>query len=137
MNKKGWVTKMNSEPKSQSALIKIYGDTPYIKVLDFLLMEGRVLDYSLTDISKRTGVAWSTLHAVWPSFVELGIVIKTRTVGRSNLYRLNQESVLVQILIKSDFLLSKFMMDMKRGKHIQNATIIDEEFDNLNKLFVS
>lgn len=45
--------------KSQSAFVKVLGGAPYIKILDFLLAEGRILDYSLTDISKHTGVAWS------------------------------------------------------------------------------
>lgn len=122
--------------KNQSAFVKVLGETPYIKVLDFLLAEGRVLDYSLTDISKHTGVAWSTLHSVWPTFVELGIVVKTRIIGRSSLYKLNEENSLVQILIKSDFLLSKFMADVKRGKASSDNFIIDSEFKKLQK-FIS
>lgn len=118
----------------QSAFVKVFGDTPYIKVLDFLLSEGRVLDYSLTDISKHTGVAWSTLHLVWPGFEQLGIVVKTRTIGRSKLYRINEENPLVQILIKSDFLLSKFMVDVKRGKIKPNNDMIDIEFKKLEEI---
>ncbi|MBI4174741.1 MAG: helix-turn-helix transcriptional regulator [Candidatus Aenigmarchaeota archaeon] len=119
--------------KNDSAFVKVLGETPYIKVLDFLLAEGRVLDYSLTDIAKHTGVAWSTLHSVWPELVKLGIVTKTRTVGRSNLYRLNEENPLVQILIKSDFLLSKFMVDIKRGKASFDSYVIDNEFKKLHE----
>jgi hypothetical protein len=130
MGKKVLVVSME---KNKSAFVKILGDTPYIRVLDFLLTEGRILDYSLTDISKQTNVAWSTLHEIWPTFVKLGIATKTRTIGRSNLYRLNQENPLVQILIKSDFLLSKFFMDIKRGK-FANLDIINSEFRKLDEL---
>lgn len=119
--------------QSQSAFVRVLGETPYIKVLDFLLSEGRVLDYSLTDISKHTGVSWSTLHSVWPELVKLGIVVKTRTIGRSKLYKLNEESQLAQILMKSDFLLSKFMMDVKRGK-MSNDDNISNEFKKLQKI---
>lgn len=119
---------------NQSAFVKVLGDTPYIKVLDFLLSEGRILDYSLTDISKQTGVAWSTLHEVWPGFEQLGLVVKTRTIGRSKLYKINDENPLVQILIKSDFLLSKFMVDVKRGKIKPNDDTINIEFKKLEEV---
>lgn len=122
---------------SKSAFRRVLGDTPYIRVLDFLLAEGRVLDYSITDISDHTGVAWSTLHTVWPEFLKLQLVVKTRTVGRSKLYRLNEENPLVQVMIKSDFLLSKFMIDVKRGKAVHKDKIIDAEFQKLQKVLAS
>jgi len=123
--------------KSKSAFVKVFGNTPYIRVLDFLLSEGRVLEYSLTDITKHTDVSWSTLHQVWPSFDELGIVVMTRTVGRSKLYKLNEENPLVQILIKSDFLLSKSFMDIKRGKMTKKDEKISKEFKTLEKILAS
>ncbi len=120
--------------KNKSAFVKVLGNTPYIRVLDFLLTEGRILEYSLTDISKHTDVSWSTLHQVWPSFEELGIVVMTRTVGRSKLYKLDEENPLVKILIKSDFLLSKSFMDIKRGKIKKRDDKVDKEFKALEKM---
>src|SRR3989344_6772 len=120
--------------KSKSAFVKVLGNTPYIRVLDFLLTEGRILEYSLTDISKHTDVSWSTLHQVWPSFEELGIVVMTRTVGRSKLYKLNEENPLVKILIKSDFLISKSFMDIKSGKIKKRDDKVDKEFRALEKM---
>ena len=122
--------------KNKSAFVKVLGNTPYIRVLDFLLTEGRILEYSLTDISKHTDVSWSTLHQVWPSLEELEIVVMTRTVGRSKLYRLNEENSLVKILIKSDFLLSKSLMDIKRGRTKKKDIKIDKEFKALEKMIV-
>lgn len=124
--------------ENKSAFIRVLGGAPYIRVLDFLLSEGRILDYTLTDISKHTNVSWSTLHLVWPAFLQLGIVVKTRTVGRSKLYKLNVESPLVTTLIKCDFLLSKFMMDVKRGRLTldENAEhLIKKEFKEAEKTF--
>ena len=122
--------------KNKSAFVKVLGNTPYIRVLDFLLTEGRILEYSLTDISKHTDVSWSTLHQVWPSLEELEIVVMTRTVGRSKLYRLNEENSLVKILIKSDFLISKSLMDIKRGRTKKKDIKIDKEFKALEKMIV-
>jgi len=120
--------------ENKSAFVKIMGNTPYIRVMDFLLSEGRTFDYTLTDISKHTNVSWSTLHLVWPSFLKLGIVEKTRTVGRSKLYKLNEDSPLVKILVKCDFLLSKTVMDIKLGKINQNNNFLaKEEFEELEK----
>ena len=40
------------------------GDSPVIRVLGFLL-EGRELDYSLSDIAEGANIGWTTLHRIW------------------------------------------------------------------------
>lgn len=117
-----------------SAFMRVFGDAPYIKVLDFLLAEGRILEYTLTDIAKYTNVAWATLSEMWPSFVSLGLVVKTREVGRAKLYKLDEENPLVQILIKCDFLLSKSFMDIKRGRKNPDGLEIAREFKKMDKV---
>ncbi|MBS3053963.1 MAG: hypothetical protein J4431_00295 [Candidatus Aenigmarchaeota archaeon] len=113
---------------NKSALIRVMGDTPYVRVLDFLLAEGRILDYTLSDISRRSNVAWVTLHSIWPKIEELGIVTKTREVGRAKMYKLNEESPIARILVKTDFLISKSFADMKNGKNA-NLNKELEDFD--------
>ena len=75
------------------------GDSPVIRVLDFLI-EGRGLDYSLTDIAENANVGWMTLHRMWDNLLRLNIVVPTREIGRAKLFKLNQENPAVENLIK-------------------------------------
>ena len=75
------------------------GNSPVIRVLDFL-MEGRGLDYSLTDIAENANIGWTTLHRIWGNLLRLNIVIPTREIGRAKLFKLNEENPAVEKLIK-------------------------------------
>jgi DNA-binding IclR family transcriptional regulator len=75
------------------------GDSPVIRVLDYLI-EGRGLDYSLTDIAENSGIGWTTLHRIWKNLLSLKIVKPTREIGRAKLFALNLENPAVLDMIK-------------------------------------
>ena len=75
------------------------GNSPVIRVLDFLI-EGRGLDYSLTDIAENANIGWTTLHRIWDNLLRFNIVIPTREIGRAKLFKLNEENPAVERLIK-------------------------------------
>lgn len=87
------------------------GDYPSIRLLEFLI-EGRFFDYTLTDIAEKAGVSWRTLNRIWPSFIKNKIVIITRTIGRSKLYKLNMENSAVIKLVE----LFDNLLDQSREK---------------------
>ena len=84
---------------AESIFVKMMGDYPLIRILNHLLIF-REFDYSMTDIAKESGVAWSTLNLLWPEIEKTGIVEYTRDVGRAKMYRLNMENKKVQELVK-------------------------------------
>ena len=75
------------------------GDNPTTRILEFLI-EGKNFDYSLTDIANNSGVSWRTVHRIFPRFIKNNIVIKTRAVGRAQLYRINEKNESVKKLIE-------------------------------------
>ena len=75
------------------------GDTPVIRVLDFLL-EGRGMDYSLSDIAENSSIGWTTLHRMWGRMLKSGLVVPTREIGRAKLFKLNEGNLAVKKLIK-------------------------------------
>jgi DNA-binding transcriptional ArsR family regulator len=83
------------------------GNTPFIRVISFLL-ENRIFDYSKTDIAKNAEVGWSTLHGIWKKLEELDIVILTRRVGKSKMYKLNEENPIVRKMIEIDAKISEY-----------------------------
>lgn len=99
---------MEEQSEDKSLFIEVLGDYPLIRVLNFLLIF-RDYDYSLTEIAEESGVAWSTLHIIWPKLEQLGFVKHTREVGNAKMYKLNTENALVQDFIKfSDKLISNY-----------------------------
>ena len=75
------------------------GNSPVIKVLDFLI-EGRDLDYSLTDIAENSNIGWTTLHRIWDNLLKYKLVVATREIGRAKLFKLNLDNPTVKELIK-------------------------------------
>ena len=75
------------------------GDSPVIRVLDFLI-EGRGLDYSLSDIAENSNIGWTTLHRIWNKLEKFEMVIFTREIGRAKLFKLNEENPSVKELIR-------------------------------------
>lgn len=82
----------------QSVFVEFMGDTPSIRLMD-LLITGRDYDYTLTDLSKKAEMSWSTLHRIFPRFIRNRIVIETREIGRAKLYKLNLGNPLVKKLV--------------------------------------
>ena len=102
--------------EEKSSFRIVFGDSPIVKVIDFFL-DNREFDYSLTDIAKNADIGWSTLHGFWDNVVKLGIVVKTRKIGRATLYKINQENVAIKQLMELyDHLL------LERLNHIEKET---------------
>ena len=78
----------------KSAFLELVGDTPFTRLLDFLIT-GRNFDYTLTDLSKKAGVSWTTLSRIFPKLLEHNIVAMVRQVGMAKLYKLNMDNMLV------------------------------------------
>ena len=101
--------------EEKSSFRMVFGDSPIVKVIDFFL-DNREFDYSLTDIAKNSDIGWTTLHQFWNNIVKLGIVTKTRKIGRAELYKLNSNSPLVKKLIELDMDVSKKLMSEELSK---------------------
>ena len=92
--------------ENETSLLEVFGKNPVIKVLDFLI-GFQLFDYPLTEIAKNSGVSYSTLQTFWEKLERNNIVLKTRRVGKSDLYKLNTNNPAVQQLIKLDWNLIK------------------------------
>jgi predicted transcriptional regulator len=103
--------------RQKTSFALVFGDAPVARVIDFLL-DNRELDYSMTDIARGADVSWATLRKFWSGLVKLGVIKRTRRVGRAELYILNRGSPLVQKLAEIDFIISKQGVDaeLKRQK---------------------
>ncbi len=83
-----------------------FGDTPQLRVLDFLI-DNHFFDYPITEIARGSNVSYNSLKVFLNDFIESGVLIKARKIGKSNYYKLNIENPFVKNLIKLDWMLTK------------------------------
>jgi len=83
----------------EAIFTKAIGNTPKIKVLEFLI-EGRELDYSISNIAEGAGIGRTTLFRIWDDMISTGIVKHTRDIGNAKLYKLNIENKFVKKMIE-------------------------------------
>ena len=90
----------------QSFFLQYLGDTPKIRVLDFL-MDNFALDFSLPQIAKESRVAYTTLIDMVPKLLKQKIIIETRKIGKSKLFKLNLDNPIAKALFAIDLKLSE------------------------------
>jgi len=85
--------------ETKSIFIEFMGDSPMIRVLDYLLTE-RELDFSKTDIADNSRIGRATLYRIWDKLIKNEIIIHTRIIGRAKLFKLNTKSTKIKKLIE-------------------------------------
>jgi DNA-binding transcriptional ArsR family regulator len=88
-----------------SLLIKALGNSPKLRILDYLL------DYKLNDFTKKEilealGMSKLTFYKYFKDLEELNLVSATRKIGRATLYKVNLENPMVRMLIEYETKLS-------------------------------
>ncbi|MCK4319146.1 hypothetical protein KAW38_01080 [Candidatus Micrarchaeota archaeon] len=99
----------------RSLLVGFLGNTPFIKVVDFLI-ENSIFDYTKTEIAGNAGISRASLYGIWPMIEKYEIVKESRRIGNATLYKLNKDNPLVQNLIELDLKLSKEYVDSSAKK---------------------
>jgi hypothetical protein len=87
------------------AINHVLGKVPMIQVLDFM-MEYMEYDCTIKEIIDHTGVGPTDMKRDFPGLVESGVVMETRKIGVSQLYRLNDVNVVTEALFELDRVLS-------------------------------
>ena len=87
--------------ETKSVFIEFMGDSPTVRVLDYLLTE-RDMDFSISDMARNAGIGRTTLYRIWDGLINNKIIVPTRTVGKAKLYKLNKDSIKIKKLIEID-----------------------------------
>jgi|SRR3989344_3134877 len=83
----------------ETIFTKAVGNTAKIKVLEFLI-EGRELDYSLSDIAEGSGIGRTTLFRIWGDFEKLNFVKQTRNIGNAKMFKLNLNNMFIKKFVE-------------------------------------
>lgn len=107
--------------EEKSLFINFMGDSPMIRILDYLLTE-RELDFSISDMARNAGVGRTTLYRIWKKLVENKIIVSTRVIGRAKLHKLNMENNAIKKLIEiDDMLILEDLKKRSKGQKIKVA----------------
>ena len=83
--------------KYESILIKTLGDSPKLRIIDFLL-DNPLFDFTKKEIIEALGMSKRTFYKYFPDLEKYGIVKVSRRIGRAKLYKINLEHPLVEML---------------------------------------
>ncbi len=89
----------------KTAFVEMFGDSPMVRVVDFFLMY-HLFDYSKSQVARETGVSRVTIEKIWSALVKNGMIVRTRVMGRAEMYRLNVGDPRVEALMRFDFEIS-------------------------------
>ncbi|MBN4049001.1 winged helix-turn-helix transcriptional regulator [archaeon AH-315-M20] len=83
----------------KALFVKFLGDSPKIRVLD-MLITGRELDYSISDIAEQAGIGRATFYRMMDELLKNKIILVTRKFGNMQLYKINLNNEFVKGLVK-------------------------------------
>lgn len=92
--------------QNKSLFLKQFGDTPQLRVLDFLI-DNHFFDFPMTEIAKESNVSYNSIVKFFPNLIKSEVIVKTRKVGKSEYYKLNLDNPFVKNLMKLDWSLAK------------------------------
>lgn len=81
------------------SLEELFGNSVLVKAIDFFL-ENRFWDYTKSDVANHIGNSRQQVYKIWPKLKIYGIVIPSRKIGRTILYKTNLDSKLVKSFSK-------------------------------------
>lgn len=83
-------------------LTTLFGDHPDVLVLEFLAGHTG-FDYNVSDIARNAGISRPTAYKVVARLRRQGVLERTRKVGTSWFFALDEEHALVKPLLELDF----------------------------------
>ena len=94
------------EKMQESFFLKYLGNNPKMRILNFL-MDNFAHDFSLPQIAGGSKVAYTTLIDILPQLLKQEMIMETRKIGKSRLYKINLDSPIAKALFVIDMKLSE------------------------------
>ncbi len=98
--------------ENKSAFLEYFGDTPKLRFFDFLI-GNHFFDFNMTDMARESNISYNSLKSFFEEFLQKGIIIKTRRVGKSDMYKLNMNSATAQNFLRFAWFLTKQDLGIK------------------------
>ena len=104
--------------EENSIFIRTFGDYPLIRIMDFLIYS-RDFDYPITEIASNSHINFQTLKKLWPKLEQDGIVVSTRIMAGTTLYRIDTHNPVVKRLIElNNFLCWEYAEKVEKEQEV-------------------
>lgn len=104
------------------ALIHIFGETPVVKIMDFLI-DHKGYGYSKTEIAENSDIERMTLDRHWALLEEWEFVKESGRIGSETRYKLNEENTIVRKLLEFDHEAAVYMSEKIAEKEIAKEKV--------------
>ncbi len=91
---------MKMKESEAGAFCETYGITIENGILEYLL-ENQDLDFAIGDMAEELDISRPKAYEVMKDFEEKGYVMKSRIVGKTQLYKLNKDNIRVRIFLRN------------------------------------
>ena len=82
-----------------SIFLRMFGRSPQTRIID-LFLDNPFFEFTRLEMVEALGMAKVTMYNTIPLIMQSGIIVSSRKIGRSQLYRLNADSEAVKSLHK-------------------------------------
>lgn len=96
--------------ESGSLLLKTYGNSPQMKILDYL-MDFPKNDFTQKEIIEALGMSKTTFYKYFDNLVDFGMIRVNRKIANAKLYSINMNSPVVQSMRKNIDYISEKISD--------------------------
>ncbi len=97
-------------PESGSLLLRAYGSSPQMKILDYL-MDFPKNDFTQKEIIEALGMSKTTFYKYFENLVDFGMIRINRKIANAKLYSINMASPVVQSMRKNVDYISEKIAD--------------------------
>jgi len=98
-----------------SLLIRALGNSPKLRILDYLL-GFKLNDFTKKEIIEALGMSKLTFYKYFTDLEELGLVTASRKIGRATLYKVNLKNPIIRMLIEYERQLSLQIAEQEKAK---------------------
>ena len=108
-------------PESSSLLLRAYGSSPQMKILDYL-MEFPRNDFTQKEIIEALGMSKTTFYKYFDDLLEFSMIKINRKIAKAKLYSIDLSNPIVQSMKKNVDYISEKIADKALGhKEIHNV----------------
>ncbi len=112
------------------------GETPTLQVLSFLLAH-RDFDYSKTELAKNLEVSRQTIYKALEPLLKFEMVVNSRKIGNTTLYKLNQDSDTVNAIQRYNESIVNIIVNLEMDIKIEKYKNIDDDIKQFKKEHIS
>lgn len=102
-------------PESGSLLLRAYGSSPQMKIIDYLMDFPRN-DFTQKEIIEALGMSKTTFYKYFDNLVDFGMIKINRKIANAKLYCINMDSPIVKNIKKNIDYISEKIAELEEQK---------------------